>query len=449
MDRYKIRQPVVLLVIPEYSSAKINGYVMPYGILAVSASLKAANVADVCTVNLNHQTEDSKSVLKRMIDTCNVDMIGTGGISGQFADIFSVFRLAKEIKPEIITIAGGGLITSDAETAMEALSIVDYGVIGEGEQTIGKLVYALWSGNDINKVQNLICKTSYGFIQTEKSKNDLDLESLPIPDYAGFDYAEYLKMNVERENGIGYSSVAVIGGRSCKYNCTFCFHPTGSKYRQRSLDSIFKELDYLTGNYEVNYVAFREELFASDKQRIFDFCDRIKKYELVWSIQLRVDSVDEEIVKILEESNCRYIFIGIESADNSILKNMRKHITIEQVEKVLQLTADAGLDTRSTIIIGDAIETMETAQKTFNWWMNYKRHFSISMDMIIAFPGSELYKQACKNGRIPDPVQFLKDGCPVINLSTKMSDEEFEQLISKISEYNGVKYTVYNYISKT
>lgn len=449
MDRYKIRQPVVLLVIPEYSSVKSNGYVMPYGILAVSASLKAANVADVCTVNLNHQTEDSKSVLKRMIDTCNVDMIGTGGISGQFADIFSVFRLAKEIKPEIITIAGGGLITSDAETAMEALSIVDYGVIGEGEQTIGKLVYALWSGNDINKVQNLICKTSYGFIQTEKSKNDLDLESLPIPDYAGFDYAEYLKMNVERENGIGYSSVAVIGGRSCKYNCTFCFHPTGSKYRQRSLDSIFKELDYLTGNYEVNYVAFREELFASDKQRIFDFCDRIKKYELVWSIQLRVDSVDEEIVKILKESNCRYIFIGIESADNSILKSMRKHITIEQVEKVLQLTADAGLDTRSTIIIGDAIETMETAQKTFNWWMNYKRRFSISMDMIIAFPGSALYKQACKNGRIPDPVQFLKDGCPVINLSTKMSDEEFEQLTSKISEYNGVKYTVYNYISKT
>jgi radical SAM superfamily enzyme YgiQ (UPF0313 family) len=449
MDKYKIRRPVVLLVVPEYSSVKVNGYVMPYGILAVSASLKAADVADVRTVNLNHRTEDSKSVLKRMIDTCNVDMIGTGGISGQFADVFNVFRLAKEIKPEIITIAGGGLITSDAETAMEALSIVDYGVIGEGEQTVGKLVYALWSGNDINKVQNLICKTSCGYFRTGKSKKDIDLELLPIPDYAGFDYAEYLKMNVEMENGIGYSPVAIIGGRSCKYNCTFCFHPTGSKYRQRSLDSIFKELDYLTGNYEVNYVAFREELFASDKRRIFDFCSRIKKYGLVWSIQLRVDSVDEEIVKMLKESNCRYIFLGIESADNSILKSMRKHITVEQVEKALQLTADAGLGTRSTIILGDAVETMETAWKTFDWWMNYKRRFSISMDMIIAFPGSALYKQACANGRIPDPVRFLKDGCPVINLSTKMSDEEFEQLTSKIAEYNGVKYTVYNYRSKT
>ena len=440
------KKPNVLLVVPRYFSTDTCGYIMPLGILYVSAALKSSGIANVYTINLNHQDGSDEEVLKRIIEEREIQIIGSAGISGQFIEVYPLMRLVKQIAPHIITIVGGGMITADAVPAMEAFyGCADFGVIGEGERTVVELVDAIYHEYDKKGVNGLIYKEGGDWIITSRRADEMNLDILPFPDYEGFDYDKYLATNGEVEDGIKYSPVAIIGGRSCKYNCTFCFHPSGSKYRQRSLDSIFAEIDYLTKHYNINYIALREELFASDEQRVLDFCDRIRAYNLVWSIQLRVDSVTERMVDALKYSNCRYVFLGIESADNRILRSMHKNITIEQVEHALSLTIGAGLDTRSTIILGDAEETVESAYRTIDWWLEYRKYSSIVIDMIIAFPGSILYKDARKNGRIPDPIRFLHDGCPIINLSTEMSDEEYLKLVQDVSHCNHIQYNVHDY----
>lgn len=440
------KKPNVLLVVPRYFSTDTCGYIMPLGILYVSAALKSSGIANVYTINLNHQDGSDEEVLKRIIEEREIQIIGSAGISGQFIEVYPLMRLVKQIAPHIITIVGGGMITADAVPAMEAFyGCADFGVIGEGERTVVELVDAIYHEYDKKGVNGLIYKEGGDWIITSRRADEMNLDILPFPDYEGFDYDKYLATNGEVEDGIKYSPVAIIGGRSCKYNCTFCFHPSGSKYRQRSLDSIFAEIDYLTKHYNINYIALREELFASDEQRVLDFCDRIRAYNLVWSIQLRVDSVTERMVDALKYSNCRYVFLGIESADNRILRSMHKNITIEQVEHALSLTIGAGLDTRSTIILGDAEETVESAYRTIDWWLEHRKYSSIVIDMIIAFPGSILYKDARKNGRIPDPIRFLHDGCPIINLSTEMSDEEYLKLVQDVSHCNHIQYNVHDY----
>ena len=441
----KKKKSNVLLVIPRYFSTEQCGYIMPMGLLYVSSSLKQSGVANVFTANLNHIAGEVFDILKEKIDKYDIDIIGTGGISGQYPEIDPVIRMAKEIKPTIISIVGGGMITSDAETAMKALEVADYGVIGEGEFTVPELIRALALGNPIDGIPGLIYFKGDKYYKTDRRKEIQDLDTIPFPDYLSFDYDKYLETNGEIEKGVKYTPVAIIGGRSCKYNCTFCFHPTGSNYRQRSLESIFAEIDFLLMHFDINYIALREELFASDEKRVTDFCFRAQKYDFIWSIQLRVDSVTQIIIDALKSSNCRYIFLGIESADNYILKRMRKQITIEQVERALSMTIRANLDTRSTIILGDEYETIESAYSTLDWWQKNKRFSSISLDMIIAFPGSTLYRHACKSGKIGDPVQFLKDGCPVINLSRYITDEAFAQLADEVSEYNGIPYQVKKY----
>lgn len=439
-------KPNVLLVIPRYLSTAQYGYIIPMGIMYVSSALKNSGVANVFTLNLNHQEESDESVLRRVLAENSIDIVGTGGISGQFIEIGPLAALVRRIAPQVRIIVGGGMITADAIPAMEAFDgSVDVGMIGEGEITVPELVQALHRGSSLHKVDGLIFKENDEWVITDRRKDIMDLDTIAFPDYAGFDYDKYLEMNGEVIGGVKYSQVAVIGGRSCKYNCTFCFHPSGSKYRQRSLDNIFTEIDYLLANYNVNYIALREELFASDEGRVLDFCERMKNYPIVWSIQLRVDSVTPRMVKALSESKCRYVFLGIESADNGILKSMRKHITIEQVEYALDLANSAGLDTRSTLILGDSVETKETAYRTFNWWLEHKSVNSIDIGLIIAFPGSTLYKRARLNGRIPDPVQFLKDGCPIVNLSENMTDEEFDKLVADITARNQIHFNVHNY----
>lgn len=439
----------VLFVVPRYQTyGMVNHYVMPLGILYVSAYTKRENAANVFTINLNHIKGDEYEILSTCIHDNKIDVLGVGGLSGEYQDINRMVEYARNIKPEIKIIVGGGIMTADPEVAMKAMPKVDWGIIGEGEISVSQLLQALADGTDISMIDGLIYRTSNGFIITHPRKEINDLDSLPFPDYEGFAYEEYLRSNPDlSDEGKKYSQVSVIGGRSCKYNCTFCFHPSGSTYRQRSLDSIFSEIDYLVARYNISYIALREELFATDNKRVADFCKRIKKYDFDWSIQLRIDSVNIELVNILRGTRCRYVFVGVESADDTVLRSMRKGITRKQIEKALDLLRDAGLHSRSGVILGDTVETYSTAMATVNWFQANLEKYRMFVDMIIAFPGSILYKRACKTKIIPDPVQFLKDGCPIINIS-QMNNEEFSRLIETVEKINHRNYNVKYYNEK-
>jgi hypothetical protein len=98
--------------------------------------------------------------------------------------------------------------------------------------------------------------------------------------------------------------------------------------------------------------------------------------------------------------------------------------------------------------MGDSLETVETARTTLEWHQKNSRKYSLYCDMIIAFPGSILYQRARRAGIIPDPVQFLKDGCPIVNL-TEMTDDEFLSLVSEVEKRSGRRYKVKFYNQKT
>lgn len=441
------RKPNVLLVVPRYETYGMPGhYVMPMGILYVSAFLKRAGTANVFTLNLNHVEGDEKAVLADAIERNDIDVFGVGGLSGEYRDMARMLRFAREIRPAMTLILGGGIVTGDPATTMTACPEADFGIIGEGELTMVELLDALAGGkDDISDIDGLIYRKGDEFIVTGKRSEIKDLDSLPFPDYEGFDYGAYLRTNPDiSDEGKLYSQVSVIGGRSCKYNCTFCFHPSGTSYRQRSLDSIFAEIDHLVSLYDISYIALREELFATDNLRVDEFCRRMEGYDFDWSIQLRIDSINSGLIEMLRGTRCRYVFVGIESAHDAVLRSMHKGITLEQTERALEMLRDAGLHSRSGLIFGDSAETAETASWSLEWFLANRSRYRMFVDMIIAFPGSILYNRACRSGAIPDPVRFLKDGCPIVNVSS-MSDDEFDGLVSKIEKINGRIYNVKHY----
>lgn len=436
----------VLYIIPRYRTYGMEGhYVMPMGILYVSAYVKRSDIANVYTLNLNHESGEEYDILQSYITKNNIDFVGLGGLSGEYSDIFRVVSYVRKIDPNVIIQVGGGIMTADPMVTMQAMPDVDFGIIGEGEQTSVELIDAIARKIDVTSVNGIIYRDENGLRITNRRVEIDDLDTLPLPDYEGFNYAEYLRLNPDlSDEGKKYSQVSVIGGRSCKYNCTFCFHPSGSKYRQRSLDSIFDEIDYLVKNYDISYIALREELFATDNERVRQFCERVKEYDFDWSIQLRIDSINQELVDMLKNTRCRYLFVGVESADNRVLKSMRKGITLAQIERALDMLREAGLNSRSGVIFGDTVETFESAMFTLDWFKKNYTKYRMFVDMIIAFPGSVLYRRACDSGVIPNPVEFLKDGCPIVNVS-QMNDTEFATLVTTIEKMNYRKYNVKYY----
>ena len=416
-----------LFVIPrdgQKASGGIN--VFPVGIAYVSAYLKNKGF-NVFTCNLEYVNGDSVEVaLSKSIIENDIDYVGTGGLSREYLKIKEVIDISKKIKPSIVTMVGGGLMSADPVPAMELLNC-DYGVYGQGEVTMYEFALAFESDNNYSTINGLLYWRDGKVVKNEERDDVSELDDLPFPDYDGFNFREYMEET-------SHNAIFVIASRSCPFKCTFCYHPSGGRYRKRSLDNIFAEIDSLLENYSPKHLIISDELFAPKKDRVLEFCRRIESYKLKWSAQMRVTDVDEEIISAMKASGCVNISYGIESADESILKSMVKKIKIGDVEKALSLTVKYGIEIQGGLIFGDPSETMRSARTSLDWY-DKNRHYVLDLNMVHTYPGTPIYNNAVAFGIIPDKKQFLIDGCPVINIS-QLADEEYKFLASEIYERN-------------
>lgn len=418
------------IVVPRMTNDK-STYVFPIGVGYVSSSLKATG-RKVQTLNLNYKKESDEELIKSLVLDAKVDVLAMGGLTAQYQQLYHIFKTAKSYNPKLVTVAGGGIITSDPETAMEALEYVDVGVIGEGEITVCELADSLEGKRDLNSVNGIIFKKDHSYRRTLPREAINDLDGLPYPDYEGLEYAQLLERMSNDIGGQGIERFGYISlSRSCPFNCTFCFHPAGSKYRRRSLESALKEIDYLIEKFNIEGLFIEDELFAFRKNDLAQFCTEIKRRAMKFAIQMRVDMVNRENLIMLRDSGCISISFGLESMDNRILRSMKKHIRAEQVESALAICYEVGLNIIGNFIFGDKEETLETYNNTLNWWRSHPQ-YPISLHPIIVYPGSELYLYACKTGIIKDRAQFIRDGCPFINVS-RLSEQEYRQMLVNIS----------------
>lgn len=203
------------------------------------------------------------------------------------------------------------------------------------------------------------------------------------------------------------------------------------KYRQRGLDSIFDELQYLIENYQVKEIFLNDELFAVNEERLRSFCQRIKSLHIRWYVYLRLGKhIQLELLQEMQEAGCVTVFYGLESANDLILKSMRKGTTQEEMLRVLEITKEAGLITRGSFIFGDTQETLETAESTMKW---VEEHIdlleTVTFNPIRVYPGSELYNRAVEERRIPDTIEYIREHCPLVNPSEQMDEETYQELV--------------------
>jgi radical SAM superfamily enzyme YgiQ (UPF0313 family) len=406
-------------------------YNFPIGIAYVSSAMKRVGF-NVKTLNPNHTEENIDQIIAREILENNINVVLTGGLSGQYNSVKNVVDAVKTAKPDVAIIVGGGLVSAEPDIAMQALEYADVGVIGEGEITTAELCTALENNSSLDNIPGIVYKNSDGKLKINKPRAEIqDLDNLPFPDYDGFDIKNYLKLPSETFAGIsGGNTFFCLSARSCPYQCTFCFHTLGRKYRTRSIENVLMEIKLLYDKYGINQIILEDELFAHNKERVRIFSDRMKLMNISWVGNFRIDEVDEELIKIIKNSTCKQMFFGLENVNNYILKSMRKNLTVEVIEKKLKMVYDAKIPFGGNLLFGDSEDTLDTCRNNIAW---YKAHpeYNLALVNIGTYPGTILYKKAVKEGKIKDREQFLKNGCPIINIS-KMTDSEYAILQQEI-----------------
>lgn len=428
----------VLLVMPRVPYTLEDWPLPPLGILYVSAYMKKQGLCVHC-INLSLCGEHPLDVLKQTIREKHIDIVATGDLVVNYLAVKEIVDCAKEASQDIVTIIGGGLVTHSPEEAMALIPNADYGVIGEGELTDSELVTALEKGCGPTQVPGIIYRSGSELRRTPPRPAIENLDDLPWPDYEGFQYFEL----VRQCEGSEKLSAPLTTSRSCPFQCTFCSTSGGGvqkKYRQRSLDSVFEELRYLVDTYRVKKIFLNDELFAVNEERLLEFCRRIKPFNLNWYVFLRLGKhIQLDLLLEMRRAGCTAVFYGLESAHNEILKSMKKGTTQEEMLRVLKITKEAGLITRGAFIFGDTQETLETAEYTMRWVEDHCDLLeTATFQPIVLYPGSELYERAVKSKKIPDPVQFIREQCPLVNPSERMSEKEYQILVNdKVPSFSG------------
>lgn len=442
----------ILLVVPRFTLDLNRNYSFPIGMAYISAALKQAGFY-VEVLNLNQMAGDVNELISSAIKRFGIDVVLSGGLSQHYKLLKEIFSSARQTNPNIILIGGGGGYTSEPIIFSE-LTQVDFAVLGEGEVTTCELLRGILQGAAFSQIEGIVYKQNGTYIKTKDRPSIEDIDSIPFPDYDAFGMEEFLEKQYTNDIYFLYKddkprNFSMIMGRSCLYQCNFCFHPLGNKYRQRSLDNFFKELDLIVDKYNINSLSIFDELFSSNEERIYEFCERIKKYNLKWIVQMRVDIITDEILKAMKSAGCYYISYGLESFNEQVLKNMRKHISKQQIEKALELTYQNEIGMQGNFIFGDEKESWETFNETLQWW-EQNRKYQINLNFIIPFPGTELYKNAVKNNKIADRAQYIRENCPVINL-TQESDEDFskmQEIVKAKKAYNPIRGEVIDLIKQ-
>jgi len=418
-----------LVLVPRWVSVLHAFYAFPLGLSYISAVLKRAGYDVVC-LNLNHIAGPISEVIRETIEKNAIDAVLTGGLSTQYAVLKAHLQAVRAARPEMVTVVGGGIISSLPEVMLGALGPT-IGVIGEGEQTIVELADALINKKPLDAINGIIYKAEDGALRTTAPRAPIeDLDALPIPDYEGIGAGPYLDAMVPTDLYTLYTHdnprmLPMIGSRSCPFSCTFCFHPLGNKYRQRSLDSIFKELDYIINKFRITMIEICDELFAASPARLDEFCRRIKPYGVNWLVQLRVTSADDAVLRQMRDAGCIVVGYGIESMSNEVLKSMQKKITSDQTERAIEMTFKNSLCAQGNLIFGDPAETWKTVDESMEWWLSH-RHMHVNLSWIIPYPGTALFKDAVAKGTIKNELAYVENGCPGVNLMNLGEGDYYE-----------------------
>jgi len=367
-----------------------------------------------------------------------VDSADIIGITAMTPIINSAIQIAKGIKqnnPDSTIILGGPHATILPEEILNDVPEIDIIVKGEGEETIVELYNALKRGESIENVHGIAYR-DHDIIKSTPSRPPLmDLDSLPFLAYHLLPLDKY-KLHPPR--GREYPFMAMLTSRGCPYNCIFCSKSVfGRRFRCQSPERIVDEIVYLKERFGIKEIAFYDDVFTLNQKRTMQLAKELKKrnLDISWTCEARVNLVTEELLKEMKKAGCYMVAYGIESGNQTILNNLRKGITIEQIKSAIKATQKAGIQSVGYFMLGSPGETPETIRQTINFAKNLPLDFA-QFSITTPYPGTDLYNiylnSGNKNIKWDDfiYVSFKSSSAPVFETKL-LSKEDLQEWSAK------------------
>lgn len=369
--------------------------VPPYAILYLGSALKRAGH----DVKIVHQVE---GVVESAIDF-NPDIVGISAFTGYPVSLACDYaRQIKSISPSIKIVLGGYHASVLPEQVMNDLWF-DFAVVGEGEETIVELADSLGDESKYGGIKGLLWRSSIdGKVNNNGVRPFNDNIDFDI-DWSLIDVGKYTR-GVSHLGGKRY--FYIFSSRGCPFSCSFCSASFLYKgcYRKESSDHVIKQYKKLIDDNNVDLVEYLDDNFFVD----VEWAKRVvlgigKPYRAL----IRVDRINEETCKLLNDTGCRAIFVGIESGNERIRNDvMNKRLRDRQIYDAVSMMSRMCPDINiSAMFIGGIPgETYSDYRDTCDMAVNLSlmnRRLLPQFNVYAPYPYCKSYVDAVNGGWVP------------------------------------------------
>lgn len=347
------------------------------------------------------------------------------GITATTAEVHDAIRLAKMLREAYgnkLPIVWGGWHVTLFPEQMEKSDLVDFAVVGEGEDAILKIAetLSLGSGNAARGATDSTCLQPTRVIKSPF----IDLDGLPLPDFnlvpdidtfivrpLSDKFQEYYS---KRMRWLPYES-----SRGCPYLCAFCINPStrNRKYRAKNPDKVAYGIAELTTKHKLSHVKIIDDNFFIQINRVRAILKEMERLgvKYTWDAECRLDYirdgfVDDELFKILKRSGLVQLTFGIESGSPDTLRRMHKggKVGPESAMKGVEMCAKYDIAVRGSFVLdipGDTPDDIMQTVKLIRKLRRYKK-FACGVHTYRPYPKSSLCEDLIKEGKFYQPASL-------------------------------------------
>ena len=357
------------------------------GLGYLASSITTEHDIQVNVFDFNNRRDSIKT---RLEEIKNHDIVGFSVKSTVLSQVLNLVQTLSLNNKRMI--AGGPHITLDGINFMRENPVFDFAFQGEAEHSFPHFL----KGEPHDRIPGLISRDGSVHNRPERIEK---LDLLPFPAYEKFDsVSEHI------------SNYPLVTSRGCPYNCTFCCvkRVMGRKWIARSVPNIIEELSYVKKNFGVGVFNIQDDNFSMDINRAKEFCETLlqKNFKFRWSCPngVRADRLDEELLKLMKRAGCYAIAIGVESSNEEEFNSIKKGETLEQVTWAAQKAREVGMEIYGNFIIGLPHSTLDSVRQSVTF-AKEKRFNSAIFNLLVPFPGTEIYEWVKKEGKLLMPWQ--------------------------------------------
>ena len=236
-------------------------------------------------------------------------------------------------------------------------------VVGEGydviqaitDKTPVKGCTFFWNKNKYEPHETMVSIEHQPHTVTVVHSHPVALDTVPFPDYSSMQSI--------------YKFAQVELSRGCPCPCVFCeISAYAPSFRRHSPQYFLDLLEHMR-TYTFDSLSFWDTALNTDQPYTIDILEKAKKagfYDHYFA-HLRSIPTDPRLIRLMGETGCDTVAVGMESASQKVLTDMRKPARIPALEALLPLLGETGIKTVLYTMVGFPTETLEDVKKTLSF----------------------------------------------------------------------------------